>query len=405
MYLIYSIRIDISRLYYFIEFDYYWVIVVLLLAACTKRAQIPFRAWLPAAIAAPTPVSSLVHSSTLVTAGVYLIFRFDFILIYFRINKILLLLGVLTILIARIRAFFEKDIKKIVALSTLRQLGVIITSLGAGFSLLGFFHLLSHAFFKALLFVRAGRLIHNSNRYQDLRKIGGSADVLPFTKRIMIGCLIRLCGLPFISAFYSKEIIIESLLIFNISFISYFIITLGIFITIFYRLRFLSVSIRWWPRQFILCFKRDSDFLTNVRIILLFLPAISGGRIIRRYIKFNFFILISFKIKIFVLLLLTFSLFVFWNSYFYLSNLSTLGIWNIGNLWGLPFIRARLPLFLFLNKGDIFFKIVDYSWVYYIFCNVFNRKIFNKFLFMNKFFIRVIRTRMMVFLFLFIFLK
>merc|ERR1712165_238360 len=168
-YLLYSITLDISVLSYFFEIDYYWVIIIVLVASCTKRAQIPFRAWLPAAIAAPTPVSSLVHSSTLVTAGVYLLFRFDFILVYFRINKILLLLGVLTILIARIRAFF---------------------------------HLLSHAFFKALLFVRAGRLIHNSNRYQDLRKMGGSADVLPFTKRIIIGCLISLCGLPFISAFY-----------------------------------------------------------------------------------------------------------------------------------------------------------------------------------------------------------
>lgn len=243
-YLLYSITLDISVLSYFFEIDYYWVIIIVLVASCTKRAQIPFRAWLPAAIAAPTPVSSLVHSSTLVTAGVYLLFRFDFILVYFRINKILLLLGVLTILIARIRAFFEKDIKKIVALSTLRQLGVIICALGAGFRMLGFFHLLSHAFFKALLFVRAGRLIHNSNRYQDLRKMGGSADVLPFTKRIIIGCLLSLCGLPFMSAFYSKEMIIERLLIFNLSFMSYFIMVAGIFITVFYSLRFLRVSIR-----------------------------------------------------------------------------------------------------------------------------------------------------------------
>jgi NADH-ubiquinone oxidoreductase chain 5 len=118
---------------------------------------------LPAAIAAPTPVSSLVHSSTLVTAGVYLIFRFENLLILLNINTLLLGLGCLTIFIARLRAFFEIDIKKIVALSTLRQLGVIITRLGAGFRILGFFHLLSHAFFKALLFIRAGNLIHRSN--------------------------------------------------------------------------------------------------------------------------------------------------------------------------------------------------------------------------------------------------
>merc|ERR550519_684802 len=218
--------------------------VILILLSITKSAQFPFRSWLPSAIAAPTPVSALVHSSTLVTAGVYILFRFDYLISYLGLNKIILFIGVLTIFIARLRAFFEKDIKKIVALSTLSQLGVIITALGAGFRLLSFFHLLSHAFFKALLFVRAGRLIHNSNRYQDLRKIGGSADVLPFTKSIIIGCLISLCGLPFISAFYSKEIIIESLLIYNISFISYFIIILGICITLFYRIRILRISIR-----------------------------------------------------------------------------------------------------------------------------------------------------------------
>jgi len=404
-YLLYSITLDISVLSYFFEIDYYWVIIIVLVASCTKRAQIPFRAWLPAAIAAPTPVSSLVHSSTLVTAGVYLLFRFDFILVYFRINKILLLLGVLTILIARIRAFFEKDIKKIVALSTLRQLGVIICALGAGFRILGFFHLLSHAFFKALLFVRAGRLIHNSNRYQDLRKMGGSADVLPFTKRIIIGCLLSLCGLPFMSAFYSKEMIIERLLIFNLSFMSYFIMVAGIFITVFYSLRFLRVSIRWWPRQFVLCFKSDSDSLVNLRIILLFLPAISGGSLIRSQIKFNFFLLISFKIKIFVLILLISSLLIFWNSYFYLSNLLKLWQWNMRNLWGLPFVRARLPLFVFLNKGDILFKIIDFSWVYYIFYNLYSEKIFNKFLFFNNFFIRVTRLTVLVMMLMFIILN
>lgn len=193
-------------------------------------------------MAAPTPVSSLVHSSTLVTAGVYLIFRYENLLVYFNINHILLILGSITIFIARLRAFFEMDIKKIVALSTLRQLGVIMTAMGAGFSILGFFHLLTHAFFKALLFIRSGNLIHASERYQDLRVIGGTSEVIPFSKRIVIRCSFRLCGLPFISAFFSKEIIIERLLVFNLSFIRYFILIVGILITMFYRIRFLIIS-------------------------------------------------------------------------------------------------------------------------------------------------------------------
>lgn len=166
-------------------------------------------------MAAPTPVSALVHSSTLVTAGVYLIFRFRDTLYLLGINYVLLILGPLTILIARGSAFYEIDIKKIVALSTLRQLGVIITAMGAGIYLLRFFHLLTHAFFKALLFIGAGNLIHSSERYQDLRVMGGRSEVIPYSKSIVIATSISLCGLPFMSAFYSKEIIIERLLIIN----------------------------------------------------------------------------------------------------------------------------------------------------------------------------------------------
>lgn len=166
-------------------------------------------------MAAPTPVSALVHSSTLVTAGVYLIFRFRDTLYLLGINYVLLILGPLTILIARGSAFYEIDIKKIVALSTLRQLGVIITAMGAGIYILRFFHLLTHAFFKALLFIGAGNLIHSSERYQDLRVMGGGSEVIPYSKSIVIATSISLCGLPFMSAFYSKEIIIERLLIIN----------------------------------------------------------------------------------------------------------------------------------------------------------------------------------------------
>jgi len=172
-----------------------------------------------------------------------LIIRFEGILVFLNVNGVLLCLGSLTILIARGSAFFEIDLKKIVALSTLRQLGVIITALGAGFRILRFFHLLSHAFFKAILFIGAGNIIHASERYQDVRVMGGSAEILPYTKSIIIGSSISLCGLPFISAFYSKEIIIERLLTKNLSFVRYLILILGVFITIFYSFRLISIAI------------------------------------------------------------------------------------------------------------------------------------------------------------------
>jgi len=164
----------------------YYFCLILILSACTKRAQMPFSSWLPAAIAAPTPVSALVHSSTLVTAGVYLIIRFNY-LISFNINSIFLLtLGGLTIIMAGLAALFEIDIKKIIALSTLSQLGVMIIILGGGFVSLSFFHLVSHAYFKAILFICAGILIHNIKDYQDIRGIGQGAVSIPFLRNIKI---------------------------------------------------------------------------------------------------------------------------------------------------------------------------------------------------------------------------
>lgn len=136
----------------------------------TKRAQIPFSRWLPAAIAAPTPVSALVHSSTLVTAGVFLLIRFyPFLHSIKYFNTALLIFAVSTILIAGLSATTECDIKKIIALSTLSQLGIIITSLGLNIPQLAYFHILTHALFKALLFVCAGRFINSHLHAQDLR--------------------------------------------------------------------------------------------------------------------------------------------------------------------------------------------------------------------------------------------
>lgn len=181
----------------------------LLFARMTKRAQSPFRAWLPAAIAAPTPVSALVHSSTLVTAGVYLIFRFSPTLYKIEIfSSVAYFVGVFTCLLARLSALVETDLKKIIALSTLSQLGIIFFSLGINLPWLTFFHMNMHAAFKALLFIRAGSFIINRGP-QDLRFIGNMWYSIPWTCIIFVTRVLALRGLPFLSGFYSKDLIVE----------------------------------------------------------------------------------------------------------------------------------------------------------------------------------------------------
>jgi NADH-ubiquinone oxidoreductase chain 5 len=182
---------------------------IFIIAAFTKRAQIPFSAWLPAAIAAPTPVSALVHSSTLVTAGVYLLIRFNSWVNFPCLSFSALFLGLLTRLVAGIAAIFEEDIKKVIALSTLRQLGIIVAALSLGLPLIAFGHLVAHAFFKAILFIGAGAMIHLSSDYQDLRKLRVLRGKAPVRVSGFIVANISLCGLPFIRGYYSKDACIE----------------------------------------------------------------------------------------------------------------------------------------------------------------------------------------------------
>jgi len=187
-----------------------YLVLLLTLAAITKRAQLPFSRWLPAAIAAPTPVSALVHSSTLVTAGVFLLVRFfPFLSLSPLFYPALLFSATCTLTIAGIAAIAESDTKKIIALSTLRQLGVIIISLALGLPDLTFFHLLTHAIFKALLFIRAGSLLHLINHTQDLRSFGNLSLQLPLISSTILISNLALSGFPFLAGFYSKDQILE----------------------------------------------------------------------------------------------------------------------------------------------------------------------------------------------------
>nr|AVN67375.1 NADH dehydrogenase subunit 5 [Diploptera punctata] len=215
--------------------------LLVVLAAMTKSAQIPFSSWLPAAMAAPTPVSALVHSSTLVTAGVYLLIRFSP-SFGTELNTFLLIVSGLTMFMAGIGANFEYDLKKIIALSTLSQLGLMMSILSLGFAGLAFFHLLTHALFKALLFMCAGVIIHCMKDSQDIRFMGSLSSQMPLTSSCLMISNFALCGMPFLAGFYSKDLILETVSLSYLNIFGFFLFYFSTGLTVCYSLRLFYYS-------------------------------------------------------------------------------------------------------------------------------------------------------------------
>lgn len=258
----------------------FWIRVVcfiVILAAMTKRAQIPFSSWLPAAIAAPTPVSALVHSSTLVTAGVYLLIRFRNLINGSLSAKILLLISGLTMFMAGLGANFEFDLKKIIALSTLSQLGLIIRILAIGFIKLAFFHLLTHALFKALLFICAGVIIHNIKNSQDIRDIGRLTIFIPLTISCLNVANLALCGFPFLAGFYSKDIILETVLVSQLNLFSVFLFFFSTGLTVSYSFRLFYYSFVININQSSINILNDKSLTIFKSMLGLLIFAIFGG--------------------------------------------------------------------------------------------------------------------------------
>lgn len=266
----------------FIKGDFQMTVIcsMAILAAITKRAQIPFSSWLPAAIAAPTPVSALVHSSTLVTAGVYLLIRFNRLFVDTNLGKFLLLISGLTIFIAGLGANFEFDLKKIIALSTLSQLGLIMRILAIGFYKLAFFHLLTHALFKALLFICAGAIIHNIKNSQDIRDIGGLTIHMPLTISCLNVANLALCGFPFLAGFYSKDIILETVLISELNLFSVFLFFFSTGLTVRYSFRLFYYSFIITINQSAINILNDKSFVIFKSMFGLLVFAVTGGSIL-----------------------------------------------------------------------------------------------------------------------------
>nr|YP_010705366.1 NADH dehydrogenase subunit 5 [Rhabdias kafunata]WCQ82414.1 NADH dehydrogenase subunit 5 [Rhabdias kafunata] len=254
--------------YYFLSLSMFsfYIILMLLLAAFTKSAQFPFSSWLPKAMSAPTPVSSLVHSSTLVTAGLILLLNFDIVLLNKGISTVILIIGLFTMFFSSIAALVEEDLKKVVALSTLSQMGFSMLTLGLGLGFISFLHLVSHALFKSCLFMQVGYIIHCSFGQQDGRGYGNNGNLPMFIQLQLLVTLFCLCGLVFSSGAVSKDFILE--FFFSNFFMIFF--NLMFFMSVFMTFGY---SYRLW-KSFFLSFDKfvnnySNSFMVNFLSLLL----------------------------------------------------------------------------------------------------------------------------------------
>jgi len=332
------------------------ILFLVIFARITKRAQIPFSAWLPAAMAAPTPVSSLVHSSTLVTAGVYLIIRYESLVSSSRTGQVFLLfVGLSTITMAGLRAIIEIDIKKIVALSTLSQLGLIFTAMGINQWAIAYFHIITHAYTKALLFIRVGNIIHSCNDYQDLRQSTVSPTWVPISSSMLVATNLRLGGFPFLAGFYSKDLWLETTTVSSNPSVVYLGFILGVIITCLYSARIVFyLSVRRVESPTINLQREErGDFKLAVVVIWSF--SLLSGSFLGWVVFLNPVIpYIPTELKVLTVKILILSL----GFYFVISNKSLWGIselptWVSQNMWGLgvlsSFFLLKISLLLILK--------------------------------------------------------
>nr|YP_009860556.1 NADH dehydrogenase subunit 5 [Kirchnerius guangxii]QKD75006.1 NADH dehydrogenase subunit 5 [Kirchnerius guangxii] len=348
------------------------IMILMLLAGMTKSAQIPFSSWLPAAMAAPTPVSSLVHSSTLVTAGVYLLIRFNFCMSE-KVKIILLVIASLTMFMAGLGASYEFDLKKIIALSTLSQLGLMMSILAMGGYVLAFYHLLTHALFKALLFMCAGAMIHSLNNCQDIRFMGGMINQMPLTCSFFIICNMSLCGLPFLSGFYSKDLILEFVSMENLGVYIYMIYFVSTGLTVAYTFRLIYYVVSGDFNHYSLNSIGDSG-ITMLKGMagIIFFVVFMGSGLSWMILSTPYFICLSFLMKMMTLIVtaagawlgLEMSLMALSDESKSLDLIKSSMFF--GSMWNMPYISTYGVNYYPLSEGKKINEAMDQGWSEYL---------------------------------------
>nr|YP_011036726.1 NADH dehydrogenase subunit 5 [Xestocephalus limpidissimus]WRK21330.1 NADH dehydrogenase subunit 5 [Xestocephalus limpidissimus] len=376
--------------HFFLYNSYYssFFVYILVFSSFTSSAQVPFSSWLPAAMAAPTPVSALVHSSTLVTAGVYLLIRF-----FMGLNSFFFFFfffGLFTMFFSSFCAIFEFDLSSIIALSTLSQLGLMISCLFSGYVDLSFFHLISHAMFKSLLFLCAGIFIYYMGDNQDIRYMGSVCKFLPFTTSCFNISSFALCGVPFLSGFYSSDFIVEVYIFNMFNMFSFFVYYFCLGMTVVYSFRLFYYSMIFDCKFISFSFFYEDLNLMSISIYMLVFFSLFTGCMfmwlmdydldfvfLPLYVKlmsfFSFFFGLWFGFELF-----KFSFYFFFISFYYFNGY----MWFI-NSYSFYFYKCFYYLinsgFSFMSWGEYyggygfsyyFYKLVDF--LYIVFTNSFN---------------------------------
>lgn len=275
--------------------------ILLFIGAMGKSAQVPLHVWLPDSMEGPTPISALIHAATMVTAGVFMVARCSPLFEYSETALgFVLFIGSFTCLFMGLVGIVQNDIKRIIAYSTLSQLGYMVAALGVSAYSIGIFHLMTHAFFKALLFLGAGSVIIAMHHDQDIRNMGGLRKYMPITYITMLVGSLALAGIPFFSGFYSKDLIIEAvhLSTLPLSTISYWAVLGSVMVTALYTFRLFFVVFHTKPRMNAETKKhlKESPWVVCLPLVMLAIPAAGIGAvmvapILDGYLRQSLFIL------------------------------------------------------------------------------------------------------------------
>jgi NADH-quinone oxidoreductase subunit L len=270
------------------------ICILLFVGAMGKSAQFPLHVWLPDSMEGPTPISALIHAATMVTAGIFMVARMSplFELTETALSVMLVIGGITTLFMALV-AIVQTDIKRVVAYSTLSQLGYMTVALGASAYSAGIFHLMTHAFFKAVLFLGAGSVIIAMHHEQDMRKMGGLKKYMPITYWTMFIAALASAGVPGLSGFFSKDAIIEALHFATIpgAGFAYFCAVTTVFVTAFYTFRLLFMTFHGKPRMDHHTEEHlhESPWVVTLPLIVLAIPSIGAGWLIGPILFGNYF--------------------------------------------------------------------------------------------------------------------